>query len=371
MKLLKYVVMCSLIASMLISCSFKNNDNTSNNSITNEIEFITANADYIKNGVVFGNDIAMFLDFDTMEKAPLCAVPNCTHTTSSCFANIVGNKPVFYNEEMYYFSSNYGAIEETNDGPEFHIDSYLSKASIESSQTEKVCEFHDCAPVEEIGNYVLYGSELYFIGDDLNPTPSPYGGFGWGNTGGTHFLCSINLDTEKYYNLGSIYDGDKEYEAAAYSSCANIIGVYNNKMYIRYSFCKDNEALQNGIIDFTHIIFEYDFESKKWIETDLPLAIYINNTSYVYYDDIQKKIGIIKSNDKIEIPYEKKLMKCSVLNDKLFIPDDGIWYDLQDLSKHSMGEYKGYDVIAYYDECFILLHGGLNAKITEEELKLL
>ena len=36
-----------------------------------------------------------------------------------------------------------------------------------------------------------------------------------------------------------------------------------------------------------------------------------------------------------------------------------------------MDEYEGYDVVAYYDECYILIKGGETAKITEEELFLL
>ncbi len=372
----KNIISLLLIPVIVLSgCSKNNSSKNSNKEVKNStVQFIAENADYYKNGVIFGRDKAMFLDFDTMEKAPLCAMPNCNHTTSDCLAQIVGNKPIFYNNCVYFFYSNYGDVNETTNGYEFYIDSKLMKASLDSSETETVCEFHDCSPVEKVGNYVLYDNEIFFVGDDRNPTKDDYGGIGWGSSGGYHFLCSINLDTGKYTNYGSIYDGDKEYEGADYSSDANIIGIYDNKMYIRYSFCKDNEALQSGIIDYTDISFEFDFKSKTWKEAELPYTPYMNEDCYIYYDRESKNVKVIYQGKESEINpgidslMDFRLSQCSEFNGKVFFPGVGKWYDLSDSSEHSMGKYVKYEVIGYKDGSYIFLKGGATAKLTEEEL---
>lgn len=343
----------------------------------------TTDACYYKNGVVYGEEPVMFLDFDTMEKAPLCAVPNCTHTVSSCLAQNVGNTPIFYKDYVYFFTTNGGDVRETPEGREFYIDSKLMRASLDSSETEIVCEFTDCAPEEGYPDYVIYGNELYFTADDLNPTNGPDGMIGsWGTSGGCHFICSINLDTGEYTNHGSIYDGDKEYDGAAYSSGAEIIGVYNDTMYLEYSFIKDGEAMQNdelnrGLADFTMLYFEFDFETKKWKECTLPygdMIYYMNNDTYAYTDFEAKQLNIVHEKGELVLDKSEKEFGYARAyagtehNGKFFFPAEGIWYDLSDDSEHSMGEYKEYSVVGYHDGCYILVKGGRTAKLTEEEL---
>lgn len=385
----RYITLLTFIAAITLSgCSEKNTTvNPSDNAETSEssasasisdsehsdlsddIMCISENSDYYRNGIVFGNDKAMFLDFDTMESAPLCAVPNCKHTGSDCIAKTVGNTPIFYGDSIYYFSSNHGAVKETSDGPEFYIDSKLMKASLDSSTTETVCEFHDCAPPEQLGKYVLYQNNLYFVGDDLNPVKDDFGGLNYGNSGGNHFLCSINLDTGAYTNYGSIYDGDKKYEAAAYSSQAVISGVYQDKMYLGYTFIEDMNSLDSGNFEFTYLNFEFDFQTKTWKESELPYSRYMNRNTYTYFDQSEKQFHVLYNGKEEMIPYEYEITNCSEFNGKLFIPNDEKWFDLTDLSEHSFAEYKNYQVVGYVDDNYILLNGSRSKKITEEELR--
>lgn len=364
----------ALAATMLAGCSDAGKDSSSK-----ELKpvFFSQNRCSYGNGVVFGNEKAMFLDFDTMEKAPLCAVPNCTHSTASCLSQMVGNTPIFYKDYVYFFTSNGGDIRETPDGREFYIDSKLMRASLDSSETEIVCEFTDCAPEEGFPDYVIYGNELYFTADDLNPTEGLDGmGVGsWGTSGGKHFLCSINLDTGEYTNHGSIYDGDKEYDGAAYSSGAEIMGLYNDKMYLEYSFVKDNDDVQNsggGFAKYTFLYFEFDFETKTWEESTMPFGdklYYMNNSTYFYKDFEAKQTYIVHEKGELVLEGgEMELRQGTEHNGKFFFPDEGIWYDLSDNSEHSMGEYEGYEVVGYHDESYILIKGGITEKITEEEL---
>lgn len=359
------IIVTFILIMTLTGCSKKNSHKEAS---LGDLQFITNNADYYENGVVFGNDTAMFLDFNTMEKAPLCAVPNCTHTTSECLSNMVGYSPIFYNDYVYFFSSNNG-VNETVEGPEFYINSKLMKASLDSSATEIVCEFHDSAPPDSgLVNYVRYKNELYFVGDNLNPEKDEYGNYSWSTVGGQHFLCSINLDTGIYTNYGSIYDGDKKYKAAAYSSHSFITGIYKNKMNIAYVFVEDFEELNSGDFEFTYMNFEFDFETKTWKESELPYSRYMNDNTYTYYDFENKYFNVIYKDKDLKFPFDYEITVCSEFNGKLFLPLEGKWFDLSDSSEHFMGKYTEYEVVGYKDGCYILIKGGITAKITEEEL---
>ncbi len=371
----KRVLSIVLAMTMLAGCSDRGKD-----SSPKELKpiFFSQNRCSYGNGVVFGSEKTMFLDFDTMEKAPLCAVPNCTHSTASCLAQMVGNTPIFYKDFVYFFTSNGGDIRETPDGREFYIESKLNRASLDSSETEIVCEFTDCAPEEGYPDYVIYGNELYFTADDLNPKEGIDGnGVGsWGTSGGKHFLCSINLDTGEYTNHGSIYDGDKEYDGAAYSSGAEIMGLYNDKMYLEYSFVKDNDDVQKGeegLAKFTCLYFEFDFETKTWKESTMPFGdklYYMNNDTYYYKDYDAKETHIVHKNGELVLDVGEEAMSYggSEHNNKFFFSAEGVWYDLSDNSEHSMGKYSGYEAVGYHDGCYILIKGGRNVKLTEEEL---
>ena len=376
----KRVLSVILSAVMLTAsgCSDKK-ENTKTDKEVSPI-FMAYNSVHYNNGVVFGRDTATFLDFETMEKAPLCAVPNCTHDNSSCLAEIVGRIPVFYKDYIYYFTSNNGDVRTTPEGYEFFIESKLMRASLESSETEVVCEFTDCAPTppsQGYPGYVLYGNELYFTGDDLCPTGDKNTGYGWGTSGGYHYLCSINLDTGEYTNHGSIYDGDKQYEAAQYSSGGDISGVYKDTMYIDYAFMKeippDDAETKLRALNFTYMNFEFDFETKTWKESPLPYSRYMNNDTYTYYDRDAKQLHVIHDKGELIIDSENEITTLSEFGGKLFIPDtinseNGKWYDLSDNSEHSMGKYSGYEAVGYHDGCYILIKGGRNVKLTEEEL---
>lgn len=358
----KILTICLASGLILSGCGKKTTD-------THEpAVFIKKNADYYQNGVVIGNNIAMFLDFETLNIVPLCAVPNCTHLDSKCLAQNVGNKPIFYNNYIYYFESNGGNVRETSEGREFFIDSKLKKASLDSSEIEVVCEFNDCVPPDGYNGFVLQNGDLYFIGDDCNPVKDDYGGINWGNTGGYHYLCSINLDTGKYTNHGSIYDGDKEYEAAPYSSQGFISGVFNDKMFISYSFMKDLKELEDPESNFTVVNFEFDFSTKQWTKSTLPYSEFMTGNIYTYYDFESKKLIVIDNENKTEILFEYEPINFRIFNNKFFYPLKQKWYDLSDLSEHTMGEYADYEAVGYYNNCYILVKGNNAVKLTEEEL---
>lgn len=363
----KIIAVCctSLLSISMVSCNEKKTH-------TSDISFITQNSIEYNNGCVYGENPTRYLDFETLESSPLCAVPNCTHKNNDCLAKQIGNTPIFYDDFVFFFESNNGNVRETPDGMEFFIDSKLKKASLNSSKIEVVCEFHDSAPVDGYIGMVLNGNELFFVTDDLNPQKDEYGGYDWGNCGGNHYICSINLDTGKYSNYGSIYDGDKEYAGAPYSSHANITGLYDNKIFIRYSFIKDNDALQSGNVDFdllwTHLNFEFDFETKTWSESKLPFGWYIFNDTYTYYDNAKEMMKVIYKGTEKEFPCDSPKVALKASNGKLFLTDDGKFYDLNTMAEYNMGDYSKYEIMGYSNGNYILKSGKKAIKLTEEEL---
>lgn len=333
--------------------------------------FISGNYNLYSDGFIFGMETTMFLDFDTMEKTPLCAVPNCTHKTDECLAKIVGDTVVIYNNYAYYFNTDSG-IKETTEGREFFIDTTLMKADVNTSETESVSHFTDCAPAIREG-YFLVGNELYFIGDNLDPHDDGYGNISSSNVGGIHYLCSVNLDTGVYTNYGSIYDGDKKYDAASNTSSSRLTGFFNNKMYIEYSFCKEMPTIETleAITSepykwFTTLVFEFDTVTKELIESDLLSSAYVDEDTYVYGDPFNNTTTVINKEKKYIIEGVAADVYARVYNNKLFLTES--WYDLSDLSKHSLGAYSECEVVSYYDDCYIIMNGGRFIKLTEEEL---
>lgn len=371
------VCILSLILIMLTGCGDKINNNSKeniNSNNTSNLIFIKSGYNEYNNGCVYGEDPVKYLDYATLETAPLCAVPNCTHNTKDCLARKIGNTPVFYNNYVYFFESNYGAVRETTNGQEFYIDSKLMKASLDSSEVDTVCEFHDAAPFNGDIALALNEDELFFVSDNCNPVKDDYGNYSWGNVGGIHYLSSVNLDTGVYTNYGSIYDGDKEYKGSEYSSSANIIGIYNNKLFINYAFIKDNDELQsienaNDLeMLWTRINIEFDFRTKTLKESEMPFSLYVNNDIYTHYDYSTSSLKVNYKGTENDISCENPYFSLKECNGKLFFTEDSLFYDLDTMEKYDFGEYSKYDIMGYSDGNYIFANSRKAVKITEEEL---
>ena len=79
---MKKIIICILLSLSLLLCSCSKNDNVNikETNSKNYIYVMYGNNVY-DNGLIAGENPAVFYDFETMEKAVLCSRPNCTHTT--------------------------------------------------------------------------------------------------------------------------------------------------------------------------------------------------------------------------------------------------------------------------------------------------
>ncbi len=338
------------------------------NNQKSEAMYIDPYENIYDDGLIYVNDgnPKRYLDFETMENTVLCSKPNCNHSTSECIAKIVGKTPIIYGDYIYFFSVQDG-INETSEGDEFFIKSKLMRVSLTNSEIEKVSEFTDCEPREYDGCIILDG-KLYFTGDNMNPTKNEYGGISYANGGGIHYMCSIDLESGKYTNYGSIYDGDKQYEAADYTSSAHVTGYFNSKIYIQYSFMK--EYIESTDIEsrekFTVLNFEFDPASGEIKLSDLPTGSFIDSTVYVCSNYPEISTTIIDDDKQYTVEGADAKFIGKYANGKLFILSK--WYDVSDGSCHSLGEDTKF--VTMYNDCYILSNSSMTKfeKLTEEEL---
>lgn len=358
----------------LFSCGNKQTELPYNSD--NDILYVCQYADNYAGGRIYGGiDLgngtpSMYIDYETMESTVLCARPNCTHNNNECVARIIGTCPMMLKNDIYFFKYD-SEVRELNDGQrDFHIESAFLKVSLDSSEVENIISFNECAPSND-GGFLLYNNKIYFIGDDLNPQFDDLGGVTSSNVGGNHYLCSIDMSTIKYNNYGNIYDGDKEYAAANYSSAAQIIGFYDSRILIYYEFMKglDNTNSDNK---WTELIFEFDPETNEIKESDIPAKpSFVDMDTIVYYDAAIDKTIIIDKGKKCELDIYTN-WNSSIWNNKLFTNEKDtfelIWYDLSDMSVHNTEDYIGYKVIGYFNDCYIIASIDDTIKLTEEEL---
>ena len=360
-------VLVSLI--LLVSCGKSEvrikDDNKS-------IHYASLGENVYDDGMIYGSNPLMYLDFKTMESSILCAKPNCNHKGSDCIAKEAGECPIIYNGYLYFFESKQG-LEELGDGKrEFRINSKLCRISLDSSEKEELVIFTDCVPRDYDG-WLIKDNVIWFIGDDMNPIEDEYGAVEYGNAGGTHFICSIDLNTNKYTNYGSVYNDDKKYKAASNSSNAQLKGFYDSKLMIRYEFAKDYTPTQiDENFDYrdylTELMFTFDTDTKALESTELYQPSYVDEDTYVYSEYKQGKTHVIDKNKEYILDCDADL-NAKVFNNKLFVDNPNEWYNLNDNSRHSLGEYSDYDIAAYYDNCYILNKNNTEfIKLTEKEL---
>lgn len=317
----------------------------------------------------FGSDKkTIYIDYGTMEKTVLCAVPNCSHTTTSCLG-AQAKDPVIFGNSIYFFTHTEG-MKEYPEGARFEMKSRLMKASIDNSETETVCEFSDAIPRDD-DPFVVVGNKLYFIGFDPDVEADEYGGASWSYGGGFDYLCSVDLITGSYTNYGIICYVEDEYPAADKSSRARITGADNGKIYITYEFTKELFDSINNPDDspeWTFYNFEFDLENETYYESELPAALCAADGIYAWLDDDDDKLHIIKDSEEHVLDYERYTGAATLLNDKLFV--SGGWVELSDMIIHYFADQESSrQARAYYDNCYIMTYGNYSfEKLTEDEL---
>ena len=369
----KILIFISAALMLFTGCGKK--ENSAKNQNKTDHLYINYGYNIYEDGYILNSEPKMYLDFATLEKTVFCTKPNCTHKSGDCVEKIVGKTPVMYGDYIYFFYSNNGDVRETPDGREFFMESKLKRLSMETSEVEDIVFFDDCYPESGYSGRFIIDNTLYFCGHDPEPVPDEYGNFFYGSARGTYYICGIDLDTGKYTNYGSIYEDDKQYEGAASSSSSKIIGYYDSKIFIQYSFMKEKHTIEEIESDidsrelFTVLNFEFDPVTKTLKESELPPTSYMDDDTYVYSNYPENSSVVIDKGKTYTIDGVDTDICGRSFNGKLFMYDG--WYDITDGSKHSLGEYEDWEAVAYYDGCYVMrifTYSNKFAKLTEEEL---
>lgn len=368
-------------AAILAGCS---SDKKAENAADKVTVFSSMGGTYEK-GLIYCFDSleqpTRFLDYASLETTPLCAMPNCTHITSTCLAKQVGVNPIMYGEHIYYFQSNHG-YEETADGHQFFMKTTLWKANLETSETEVVAEFNDCVPDEWNSDHVLIGNTLWFIGNDMNYSSEDVMDDSWkpsSDTPGAHFMCSIDLETGEYNNYGSVSDAYLESPYWSSGNSAKLKGVYKGKLQIEIQY--NLGAQQNGYdyfnddpdeyFEFRNV--EFDMVTKTAAETDRFFPVNVGENYYIGADLKPNGVSdLYVLYDGNEFVIEDEDFNVFVLNGKLFTLTSENWYDLTDFSEHPIPEVlkeNGFIRAAYHDGSYIFLNNKHEpVSLTEDEL---
>jgi len=376
----KKILSLALAFTMITGCGEKSKEKEHFFSQTTSYKGVYENGMLYPSGLE-PNKVQNFLDFTSLKKSVFCAVPNCTHSPSSgeCLSRLVGEHPVLIGDSVYYFTVNgahgIGEVVNTPDGPEFVMESKLMRASLDASVTETVCEFTD-ALIRTWGDYVVLDNMLYFLAYDPDPQFNGMGGASWGSGGGYDFLCSVNLDTGEYKNYGSICYVEDEYPSADNSSGANLAGWYDGKLWLTYSFMKeepiiDVENPENSYHPpFTTYTFEFDPETEQYTKRDdMPEPLTIED-GYMIYRETDDGLFKAMKDGKVYETYTNNYE--SVVNGKCCssaLEGPAQWVTLGEDTIHTIGgEYEGYYIVAYHDGKYVLFNDKEAVKLTEEEL---
>ncbi len=123
---------------------------------------------------------------------------------------------------------------------------------------------------------------------------------------------------------------------------------------------------------FSHVVMTFDINNKTFTETQYPNISYVDDDYLAYYNERDNSVIIECDNEEKVIPDTYTSFYGLILDNKFWsYPDENIWYDLNDMSKHG----KGHDgeisnILGYYNGKYIVKTIGMNFKaLTEEELR--
>ena len=372
----KKILSLTLAAAMLTGCggAEQNNDN----KVTT---FDYGHGGTYEDGLIYNFGIdqpTSFLDYATMEKTPLCAMPNCTHLTSGCLAQQIGMNPVFYGDYIYYFTTGYG-FEDVPEGHQFFMSSKLYKAKLDTSEVEKVVEFTDCIPDDWNCAFVLIGSKLWFMGNDKNDEPTEeslsYHYIPSSDTPGAHFMCSIDLDTGEYVNYGQVCEEFRDSEYWGQSNNAVLKGIYNGKLQIGLEYTiNDHAGFDYMTVDpddiWVEANYEFDPETGECTRTDRLYPAAVTEDTYVGIDlNAGGHHDLYFYHGGEEHVIKDSNMNVFVFDDKAFIID-GKWLDMSDWSEHELPEeVNDFIRCGRYGDSYIFMNSRTEAfKYTIDEL---
>lgn len=367
MKKLVVGVLCTSMLLSLASCGKADNEYKIKKKQTT---VISALSNSYENGIIYvSNGICNFYDYDSDISIPLCFKPNCTHNDNNCIAKIIAESSngvahsVIFNDSIYYFTET-ESIEGEGKTTAYNIQSTLHKCDLKSGEETDVLEISDLDCTSSV-NMVLNDTTIYFTASN---GAYQFEDGTWAKAGfGKQHLCSVDLENYSFENLGLVNDNKyvsnsvviTENSINAVADQVIISGVYNDKIYLYYSYVEDKNIIINAIenndfnIDWEYEVKELSLSSREISASNEQPPICLNEDWYVTEDKIDK---IIVAKDKVgntvefssvnELPFD--CYQYSIYNNKIWDLYNGIVYDLLTKETYEISEdFFGANVVDY------------------------
>ncbi|MBQ8966961.1 hypothetical protein [Ruminococcus sp.] len=241
-----------------------------------------------KNGMFITNTYSSlsFLDFSTMEQAPVCDDPTCMHQVDSgCTSYGKENHPFLYGDKLYYLKRS----DIYQDKDIYINDTQLWQSDINGANEKLVTEFKKL-DYSSYNNMVLYGDTIYMC-MEYKPFDKDYNELEHAEK-----FVTYNLKSGKTKNYGDIVKG--------YVCSSDIIGVWDNKVIFRISnskenlpymelvekYAKDNgvpqsEAMTAVVNEYDTIYWQFDISEKSISESMLSSPMAISKNCYYYSEE--------------------------------------------------------------------------------------
>lgn len=271
------------------------------------------------------------IDYETMETAILCNVPNCTHTTSSCINLCLKESsqlPVIYNDCAYFFVNSESLAEK--DGKQvLELKVIIRKYDFNDINYENVAVIEGFNANDSGGCYLI-GSEYYFTTNNGNPEYDDLGNVESYSSSGGGNLFSINLDNGKVTDYGEVFDYEllkNEYPSVRNSLTMYLMGKIDNKLYIGVNYTKTSitpEMLQNGETPiWSGETYIFDINSHKIDKLDDEFSMCTMNDYHSYFANNQNKVLTLQNVKTGEIFNGPDIVSWNAMT----IFDDKVWHD--------------------------------------------
>lgn len=345
-KIVSIIISMSMLLS-LTSCNGKDEEYRIKGK---ELNVISALSNSYDNGIIYtSGGICNYYDYTSDTSIPLCLKPNCTHNDKDCISKIIstsgcGTDHAVINKDSIYFFTETESIEGEGKNTTYNIQSVLHKCDLKSGEITDVLNISDLNCISSM-NMVINNDTIYFTASN---GAYQFEDGTWLNAGfGKQYLCSVDLTNSKFENYGLVNDNEfasnnviiTENSINAVADQVIIAGVYNDKIYLYYSYVEDKNIIINAIennnfnIDWKYEVKEFDLNTKKMNVSNEAQPICMNNNWYVNENKSDKKvIATDKNGNSVEFDSMNELQfdcyQYSIYNDKIWDLYNGYVYDI-------------------------------------------
>ena len=295
-----------------------------------------------------------FVDFSTMEQAPVCDDPTCKHEADDCNSYGKSNHPFLYNDKLYYIKQT-DIYQENN---EMLVDTQLWQSDINGANEKQIAEIKGLV-YYDYDRMLVYNGTAYMCMNIYN-----YDENNNEIEGGVQVL-SCNLESGEVTNYGEVLSG--------YNIGAWVYGLWDNKMIFSISrpaenlpymerlakYAEENnltadEAFAAFVSEYIFEYYQFDLDTGEISECEYPEPQAIS-PYYYYYLDGDKLMYLDTEGEEHEIEgIEGEYDYMTPVNGYSVINDDSTTYLFNEAEQELIKLNGRYSVYGIYEDNVII-----------------